>query len=315
MKIDRILSAATALAALAAFGLPSGARAAKSAPAPAAAPSEAYVKEIEAFHKERIDGLKRPDGWLSLVGLFWLQEGENRFGSDPQNRVIFPEGSAPAVAGTFVRTGDAVSVKVAPGAKVTSDGKEVTEMALTSDAAGKTTQLELGTLRFFVIKRGDRLGIRVKDTSGEAAAHFPGIETYPIRPAWRVEARFEPYQPPKQVPVPNILGQIEDTPSPGAVVFSVGGKSYRLDGLEDSGGGLFLIFADATSGKETYGAGRFLDTEAPKDGKVVVDFNKAYNPPCAFTAFATCPLPPKQNRLALRVDAGEKKFAGGPHHE
>lgn len=286
-------------------------------PEPKAVPASdgAYQKEIDAFRQERTDGLKRPDGWLSLVGLFWLQEGDNRFGSGAENRVIFPEGSAPEVAGKFVRHGDKVSVEAAEGSGLTSDGKPVIRLDLAVDAdKDGPTRLELGSLRFYVIKRGDRLGVRVKDANSALVKNFTGLDNYPTRPEWRFEAKFEPYEPVKRIPVPNILGQIDDTSSAGAVVFEYGGKTYRLDGLGKPGEGLFLIFADDTNGKETYGAGRFLDTDPPKDGKVVVDFNKAYNPPCAFTAFATCPLPPKQNRLALSVEAGEKKFAGGPHH-
>jgi len=283
----------------------------KSAP-----PDSAYQKEIADLRQEREDGLKKEDGWFTLVGLFWLEEGENRFGSDPgTTKVILPEGKAPAVAGTLVRKGDEVSVQVAPGAQVTADGKRVTSMMpLRKDADGDPTVLSLGSLQFHVIKRGDKIGVRVKDTKSAALAAFHGLDYYPIRPAWRVVARFEPYQPAKQVPIPNVLGQIQDNPSPGAVVFERDGKTYRLDALQGSEeGGLFLIFADKTNGKDTYGAGRFLDTDPPKDGKVVIDFNAAYNPPCAFTSFATCPLPPAQNRLALRVEAGEKKYTGPAH--
>ena len=146
-----------------------------------------------------------------------------------------------------------------------------------------------------------------------ALAAFKGVESFPIREDFRVEARFEPYDPPKPIPIANIVGIVEDQPSPGAVVFTHGGKTWRLDALEGSDGELFLLFADATSGEETYGAGRFLDTKKPSNGKVVVDFNLAYNPPCVFTPYATCPLPPRQNRLAMRVEAGEKNYHGGGH--
>ena len=289
----------------------------KAQPAAPAAPAAdtAYLQEIEALRKDRNEGLKQEDGWFALVGLFWLEPGENRFGSGPDNRVILPEGKAPAFAGTLIREGDAVKVRVAPGVTVTSDGQPVTEAAVTSDAQGKPTVLELGSLSFFVIQRGDKVGVRVKDSKSQALAAFHGLDFYPIRPDWKVDARFEPYNPPKTVPVPNVLGQVSEIPSPGAVVFDWQGKTYRLDALQGSeDGGLSLIFADQTNGKETYGAGRFLDTTPPKDGRVVVDFNTAYNPPCAFTSFATCPLPPAQNRLALAVTAGEKKYAGGPEH-
>jgi uncharacterized protein (DUF1684 family) len=276
-------------------------------------PDAAYRQEIEAWRKERFDNLKKEDGWFSLVGLFWLDEGENRFGSDPEGKVVLPEGKAPKMAGVLVRKGEQVEVRAEPAAKLTSGGKPVTTLALASDATGKPTVLEMGPVSFFVIKRGDRIGIRVKDRESAALAAFHGLDNFPIQPAWRIETRFEPYDPPKQVPIPNILGQVANEASPGAVMFDWQGKTYRLDTLGDPKEGLSLIFADQTSGKETYGAGRFLDTGAVKDGKVVVDFNTAYNPPCAFTAFATCPLPPPQNRLALRVEAGEKKYAGGPH--
>jgi uncharacterized protein len=273
---------------------------------------DAYRQEIEHWKETREAGLRREDGWLTLVGLFWLDPGENRFGSGAGNRVIFPEGTAPAVAGTLVRHGKEVTVQAAPGAGLTHDGKPVDTLALKSDAEGKPTVLALGSLRFYVIQRGDKVGVRVKDTKSPALAAFHGIDRFPLRPDWRVEARFERYDPPKQIPVANILGQVADTPSPGAVVFEKDGRTYRLDALSGGDdGSLFLVFGDPTNGHETYGAGRFLDTDAPKDGRVVVDFNKAYNPPCAFTPYATCPLPPKENKLAVKVEAGERKYGEG----
>lgn len=285
--------------------------AAGTAPAPGA--PDAYRQEIETWRKERVEELKKEDGWFTLVGLFWLDEGENRFGSDPEGKVVLPEGKSPKAAGVLVRQGEKVAVKVEPGAKVTSGGEPVTARDLTSDAEGEPTVLEMGSVSFYVIQRGDKVGVRVKDRQSAALAAFHGLDTWPIQPAWRIEARFEPYDPPKTVKIPNILGQVSDSPAPGAIVFDWQGKTYRLDALGDPAQGLSLIFADQTNGKETYGAGRFLETGPVKDGKVVVDFNLAYNPPCAFTSFATCPLPPAQNRLALRVEAGEKKYAGAAH--
>jgi uncharacterized protein (DUF1684 family) len=275
---------------------------------------EAYRKEVEAWRQERNDGLKKEDGWLTLVGLYWLKPGENRFGSDPGNPVILPQGKAPGVAGSLRVEGETVTVHVEPGLAITADGQKVkTGMALKTDADGKPTVLQLGSLQFHVIKRGDRLGVRIKDRESPLRASFKGLDTYPIQPEWRVVARFEPYKD-KTLPIANIVGQVNDIPSPGAVVFDWQGQTYRLDALQGSPeGGLFLIFTDKTSGKETYGAGRYLDTDPPKDSKVVVDFNTAYNPPCAFTAFATCPLPPPQNKLPIAIPAGEKKFAGEPH--
>ena len=272
--------------------------------------ADAYTQQIENVRKERNDGLKDDNSWLTLVGLYWLDEGENRFGSSAGNKVIFPE-KVPAVAGTFLRKGNAVSIQVEPGVPVTLDGKPVTSMDLRKDVDRDATILQIGSISFFVIQRGDRIGVRIKDKESPVRTAFHSLDFYPVRPDWRVEARFEPYQPAKKVKVPNVLGQVAEEDSPGAVVFERNGKTYRLDTLGSVDEGLFLIFADETNGKETYGAGRFLDAAPPKDGKVTVDFNVAYNPPCAFTAFATCPLPPAQNRLALRVEAGEKKFGAG----
>ncbi|HVG09136.1 MAG TPA: DUF1684 domain-containing protein [Thermoanaerobaculia bacterium] len=283
---------------------------------PVLAEDTVWRQEVEAFRKERVEDLKKEDGWFTLVGLAWLDEGENRFGSDPEAKVALPEGKAPKLAGVLVRKGDAVSLRLEPGVKMTSGGKPVKAgklIPLVSDIKGEPTVLQMGTVSFHVIQRGDMVGVRVKDTKSAALAAFHDLDTYPIQPAWRVEARFEPYDPPRTIGIPNILGQVTDSPAPGAVVFDWQGKTYRLDALGDPKEGLSLIFADQTNGKETYGAGRFLETGPVKDGKVFVDFNLAYNPPCAFTAFATCPLPPAQNRLALRVEAGEKKYAGSAH--
>lgn len=275
--------------------------------------ADSYVQQVENARKERNEGLKNEDSWLTLVGLYWLDEGENRFGSSAGNKVIFPE-KVPAVAGAFVRKGNAVSIRVEPGVTVTlDDGKPVTAMDLRKDADGETTVLHMGSISFFAIQRGDRIGVRIKDKESPVRTGFHGLDFYPIQPAWRVEARFEPYKPAKKVKIPNVLGQVIEEDSPGAVVFERNGKTHRIDTLGSVDEGLFLIFADETNGKETYGAGRFLDAAPPKEGKVTVDFNVAYNPPCAFTAFATCPLPPAQNRLALRVEAGEKKFGSGSH--
>ncbi len=287
---------------------PAAAQGSPNLSAPAAG---SYVQEVEDARKERNAGLKEENSWLTLVGLYWLDEGENRFGSSADNKVLFPEGKVPAVAGTFVRKGNAISIRVEPGVKITHDGQPVTAMDIRKDTDDKPTVLDLGSISFFVIQRGDRIGVRIKDKESPVRTAFHGLDFYPVRPDWRVEARFEPYQPAKKVKIPNVLGQISEEDSPGAVVFARNGKTYRMDALGSAEEGLFLIFADETNGKETYGAGRFLDAAPPKDGKVMVDFNIAYNPPCAFTAFATCPLPPAQNRLALRVDAGEKKFGAG----
>jgi uncharacterized protein (DUF1684 family) len=258
--------------------------------------------------------LKREDGWLTLVGLFWLEPGENRFGSDKTaNRIVFPEGTAPKAMGSLDLAGETVTLRAKPEANLTADGKPATTMVVKTDADGEPTSLQHGRIRFYVIKRGKRLGVRVKDSKNPALEAFHGIESFPVNLKWRFDARFDAYDPPKPVAIPNILGSTEQEKSPGAVVFQFGGKEYRIDAVKEAGSeDLFLIFGDQTNGLETYGGGRFLYADPPgKDGKVVVDFNKAYNPPCVFTPYATCPLPPAQNRLAVRVEAGEKSYG---HH-
>ena len=272
---------------------------------------EVHRAEIEAWRAKRLASLKREDGWLSLAGLFWLQEGENRLGSDPRsNRIVFPKDTTPATMGSLDLSKGAVTLRAALDAGLTSGGQPVTTLTLTSDADGSPTVVKQGRISFFVIKRGERLGVRVKDSGSPVLRGFHGIDSYPIERRWRFDARWDPYQPPKTIPIPNILGTVDQDKSPGAVVFEVAGRACRLDAVQEAGSDeLFLIFGDQTNGEETYGGGRFLYTLPPdKEGHVVVDFNKAYNPPCVFTPYATCPLPPTQNRLAIRVEAGEKKY-------
>jgi len=270
-----------------------------------------YRAEIEKWRADRVRRLTAEDGWLSVVGLSWLEEGDNSVGSAPSARVALFSGRTPARLGTIRLARGSASFTAAPGVSVTHGGKPVRTIALASDADGEPTILQHGTVSFYAIRRGDRLGIRVKDSAAPARREFQGIDGYAIDPKWRVAARFEPFNPKKSIPIPNILGNVTQEPSPGAVVFSIGGREYRLDAVEEEGEeDLFLIFGDRTNGTATYGAGRFLYAPRPgPDGKTFVDFNKAYSPPCAFTAFATCPLPPPQNRLQIAIEAGEKKPA------
>ena len=277
---------------------------------PAAPPDPAYLAGVESWRAERYERLRRPDGWLSLVGLQWLGEGPSTLGADPASDVALPPGSAAAHLGVLRRSGDRVRFEAAPGAEVTLEGERVTAVEMAADLDGAPTVLEHGSLAFHVIRRGDRLGIRVKDLESALRREFRGIDHYPVDPAWRLAARFEPYAEVKMLPVPNITGDVLDQPVPGRVVFVVNGAEHALEPIGQAGGELFLVFGDATNGGETYGGGRFLDVAPPAaDGSVVVDFNKAYNPPCVFTPYATCPLPPRSNRLVPAVRAGEKGFA------
>jgi len=271
------------------------------------APSDDVVASTQAWEARRLQRLQAEDGWLSLVGLEWLKEGTNRAGSAPTSDVKFPA-SAPADLGTFTRKGTQVSFQPATGVAVTLGGKPFAGGAVHSDDGGEPDVFQVGRIQFQVISRGERIGIRIKDPEAPARKQFRGIPTYAPSERWRIVARWEPSNPPAQIAVPNVLGGVDQSPSPGTAVFTVEGKEYRLTPvLEGDSPELFFIFGDQTNRTETYGAGRFLYTEPPKDGKVTLDFNRAYNPPCAFSAFATCPLPPKQNRLALRVEAGEKR--------
>ncbi len=271
----------------------------------------AYVKEVDAWHQDRIERLEADEGWLTLAGLFWLNEGANTIGTDKSSdivfRDVFPAGAAPAKICTVVLEGGALRLTVENGVDVRIDGKPVQRAELKSDADESPTKLRLDALTFYVIKRGDRFGIRLKDRNSKVRRAFQGIDRYAVDPSWRVEARFEPHPEGHTLEVPTIIGGTETERSPGAVIFERNGVTLRLEAVQSEGSDeLFYVFADQTNGKETYGAGRFLYSDPPEGGKVRLDFNKAYNPPCAFTPYATCPLPPKGNRLAVRVEAGEK---------
>jgi len=282
------------------------------APTPAA-PVEsvsAHAAGIEAWRQRRVERLTAPDGWLSVVGLFWLEDGENAVGSAPGSRVALPA-RAPARVGTIRLESGRAEFRPAPGAAVTVDGKPaVGEVALKSDADGGPTVVAAGGVSFYPISRQGRLAIRVKDPESEARRAFRGLAYFPVDPSWRIEARVEENTAAKPISVPNVLGTDTSERSPGTLVFERGGATYRLTPvLEEGESDWFVIFGDATNGRDTYGAGRFLYVAPAKDGRTVIDFNKAYNPPCVFTDYATCPLPPPQNRLPIRVEAGEKEYA------
>jgi hypothetical protein len=272
---------------------------------------------IDQWHAKRLASLTSDTGWLTLAGLFWLKDGKNTFGSARSNAIRLQNTALAPNAGTFVKTGQTIQFVAGKKSGVTHEGKPVTTLDLLPDTAENgPTLLDSGPVSFFVIERGGQYGIRVRDKENPHRKNFRGLEYFPTSTDWVFDAHFEPYQPYKSVKITNILGMQEDMPSPGAVVFSKDGHEWRLDTVLEAPDDkeLFVMFADATSGKETYGAGRFMYIEMPTNGTVRLDFNKSYNPPCAFNDFATCPLPPFQNRLTLRVDAGEKSYAGAANH-
>jgi uncharacterized protein (DUF1684 family) len=276
---------------------------------PAADP--AYIGDLEKWRAERLASLTSEYGWLSVVGLFWLHPGANRFGSDPGNEVVLPGAGTPAVAGVLeLRQDGSVLLRPGSGSALTVGGAPATERVLASDRAGSPDLLAIGAVRFYMIERGGKLAVRVKDPESARRVRFAGIRSFPVDLAFRVEGTFEPYATPREVLLATHQGPEQTMLAPGLVRFELAGKALSLEPLVSSPADatFFFVFRDATSGHETYGAGRFLDAPAPKPPSrtVVLDFNRAYTPPCAFTPYATCPLPPKQNDLPVRVTAGEE---------
>jgi uncharacterized protein len=267
-------------------------------------PDAAYLKDFEKWKLELVDDLKQ--NWLPLAGLFWLKPGENTFGTADDNAIVLPSG--PAHAGTFRLQGDDVSVELLPGVVAKIGGKDESKAQLLADMTGTPTVIELGALRMHLIKRGARLGIRVKDLNSAAARNYAGPVFFPLDMDYRVTATFVPSDGKKTVDVPNVLGDVTPTPISGEVHFKLNGQDLTLTALGgDPVKGLSFVINDLTSKTDTYPGGRFLDTDPVGDGKkVVLDFNRAYSPPCAVTPYATCPLAPKENRLQVAVPAGEK---------
>ena len=271
--------------------------------------TDPYVQSVDAWHAGRIERLRAEDGWLTLVGLHELQDGPNSVGTAAGNDIRL-DAAAPDELGQFELTTSGVTFTPATGAAVAVDGTAVTEtIAVATDADGEPTVLRVGTVSCQVIARGDRFFLRVKDRASAVLRDFQGIERFPVNPDWRLTARLETEGLPTTVPITNVLGQVEPQPSPGVLVFKIDGRRHRLIPVGKAGEPLFIVFGDRTNGHDTYGGGRFLATEAPDpDGNVILDFNRATNPPCGFTPHATCPLPPRENKLPVRVTAGEKTW-------
>jgi uncharacterized protein (DUF1684 family) len=274
-------------------------------------PDVDHRRRVEAARRARLERLQDPEGWLSLVGLEWLHDGENSVGADPHSDVVLRGGDAPARAGTLLVGGSEVRFVAAPDVEVTRDGQRIADVTLRDDVAGPPTKLAIGSLRFHLIRRGERWALRVRDRNAAALADFRGIAYFSIDPSWRVVGLLEPPGA-ATLAVPDVIGLVTDEPSAGTFVFARDETEYRLAAMPgDEPGRLWLVFGDATNGRETYGGGRFLYTEPPvDDGTVVADFNFAYNPPCVFSPYATCPLPPDGNRLPIRVEAGERAYEG-----
>ena len=272
-----------------------------------------YAAEIKDWQQKRLRGLKNKNGWLSLAGLFWLEEGKNTFGSDKGNDLVIKEVKAPAHIGTFILEQDEVRFVVSKEANVLHEDNSVSELKLENDEKGNPTVLQCGSLSWYIIKRGNRLGVRLKDSEHPRLSKLEKIDSFPINPQWRIDAVLERFEQPRKVTIPNVLGTEEQEEVLGALVFKIEGEEYRLLPLGDKD--LFVIFGDETNGSETYGGGRFLSVAEPdQQGRTIIDFNKAVNPPCVFSEYATCPLPPQENQLKVRVTAGEKMVEGLGHH-
>jgi uncharacterized protein (DUF1684 family) len=271
------------------------------------APSADYRAEIEKYRSGRLAELKDDHGFLTLAGLYWLKPGVNTAGSDKKNNFVMPA-KAPAKLGVFTLTDGKVFFTADPAAIVTSEGKPITSREMSFDWREQRAVVS-GDLRMFPIRRGDQVAIRLRDLKSEKRANFPGLTYYPISTAHRIVATFVPHATRKTIPILNVIGQMIDMESPGVVIFTLNGRKLQLDAVyeDERRLDLFLIFTDSTSRVTTYQSGRYLHAPLPKDGTVILDFNKAYSPPCAFNEFATCPLPPKQNRLPVPIEAGEKR--------
>lgn len=268
-----------------------------------------YITKIEQWHNKRITNLKGENGWLTVSGLFWLKEGENSAGSSKNNQVVFPEGKAAEKIGSFTLKNGEVSFTTQPGTKVSLNDSDFTSGVIYSDKIEEQSMvLHHRNLRWFIIKRGSKYGVRLRDLDSEARKNFTHIERFNVDSSYKVMAVYEKPEGAKTIPIHDVIGLTTETEFGGTLIFELHGKKLKLDATLE-GDDLFIVFADETSGISTYGGGRFLYAKVPTNGNLVeLDFNKAYNPPCAFTDFATCPLPPDQNKLAVEIKAGEKKY-------
>ncbi len=276
-----------------------------------------HARALDQWHAERLERLRSEDGWLTLIGLFALQPGAYTLGA-ADGQVDLPlEAAVPPLVGTLTVAGDSVRFAAAPDVAVRVTPEQATGSAaepsilLASDRDGQPTVVAVGSVRFQVIERGEARFLRVNDSESVVRRDFTGIERFPADASWRVTARLQTGDAPRTVPIPDVLGRSEDQPSPGLLVFEREGMTHRLIPIGEPGEPLFIIFNDRTTGQSTYGGGRYLYADPPgPDGTVVLDFNRAYNPPCAFTPYATCPLPPAENTVHAAVTAGEKAWAG-----
>lgn len=278
-----------------------------------------WQRELLAWRTQHAADLQKPDGWLALAGLAWLQSGDNSFGSAADNKIHLPAGS-PEHAGVLHLEDETVTLKAPSGGfppEMLIDGKPAQSQVLRADPDKdkNNSRLTVGTLNFYVIRRAERFALRIKDTKSAALVGFHALKWYPPNASYRVVARWIPYSPNKTVKMATLIGTSYDAQVPGAAEFTLAGKTYRLEPLleDPAETKLFFVLRDTTSTSTTYGACRFLytgfpDREIDKPGELVLDFNRLENPPCAYTPYATCPLPPRQNRLKIALPVGEQRY-------
>jgi uncharacterized protein len=266
----------------------------------------AYRASVEKWRQAYEADLKSDHGWLSVSGLFWLHEGENTFGSGPLNDIVLPA-PAPARCGSFEFHAGHTTVHVNPGVPALLDGKHVDAVEMRPDSSAD--QLVLGDLTLYIHSSGQRFTVRLRDKNSRLRKEFTGTRWFPVEESYRVIGKYVPYDKPRRIEIQNVMGDTLQETILGYVAFTLGGQPLRLD-AEVDGTDASFVFRDLTSGHETYAASRFLDTKIEPDGRVILDFNEAYNPPCAYNPFTTCPLPPPENRLPVRIEAGEKTY----HH-
>jgi len=273
--------------------------------------ADKWLAEEAAWRAGRDREMRSEESWLTIAGLFWLDEGENTFGASSSNRIELPPGSAPSLGGKFIRKGEKITVEAAPSVSLYCGGKQIDRMTIRAGDSTSPDTLVLGDLRMWVIQRGDRYAVRLRDLNAQAFKNYKGLDYFPPSAAFRIEAIFVPYSSPKNIEVEAKIVKRSELISPGTLKFFWDGREYEFIVFDDKERRTsFLVFGDETNGAGTYDSGRFLDFKVDTGHQAVLDFNHAYNPPCAFTAFATCPLPPAQNRFPFRLEAGEKKYEG-----
>ncbi len=264
----------------------------------------AYKAEIETWRREIEERLRSETGWLTLTGLYWLHPGENTLGSDPVADVLLPE-SAPKQVGFIDFADPMATLRVTTDVPVTADGQPVKTVTLRHDnEAQGPTRIEISSVNFYLIKRGDQFGMRVRDSENPARKNFKGRVWFPVDPSYRVDAKYVPHPEVRTLDIMTVAGIIEPTENPGYVEFELAGHRVHLEAFSSKPNEVWLVFRDASP--HTYRAARFLYAPLKPDGTAILDFNKAYNPPCAFTPYATCPLPPKENILPFKIEVGER---------